>query len=179
MVPIYETIALATDTFCGEKLNDDYRDLAREMIAALARKRPSPLASGQPRVWACGVMYLLARINFLSDRASNPYMSMADLRAAFGVAEGTASGKAKVISKALRADRMNPTWMLPGIAASNPMIWMAQVNGMIVDLRDMPREAQEVAYEKGLIPFIPADRGIGNPDKYSFITITRPEPDSS
>jgi hypothetical protein len=29
---------------------------------------------------------------------------------------------------------------------------------MLVDIRSMPREAQVVAYEQGLIPWIPADR---------------------
>lgn len=35
---------------------------------------------------------------------------------------------------------------------------MLQVNGMLVDVRFMPREVQEIAYQKGLIPFIPVDR---------------------
>jgi hypothetical protein len=34
---------------------------------------------------------------------------------------------------------------------------MLSVNGMIVDIRSMPREAQEIAFEKGLIPYIPGD----------------------
>jgi hypothetical protein len=29
---------------------------------------------------------------------------------------------------------------------------------MMVDVRHMPREVQAIAYEKGLIPYIPADR---------------------
>jgi hypothetical protein len=35
---------------------------------------------------------------------------------------------------------------------------MAEVNGLLVDLRDMPREIQEIAFEDGLIPYIPADQ---------------------
>ena len=38
------------------------------------------------------------------------------------------------------------------------MIWMLEVNGLIMDIRRCPREAQVVAFEKGLIPYIPADR---------------------
>jgi len=30
---------------------------------------------------------------------------------------------------------------------------------MLVDLRDMPREVQVIAYEKGMIPYIPIDQG--------------------
>jgi hypothetical protein len=39
-----------------------------------------------------------------------------------------------------------------------PLVWMAEVNGYLVDLRQMPREIQEIAFEKGMIPYIPADR---------------------
>ena len=36
---------------------------------------------------------------------------------------------------------------------------MAEVNGYLVDLREMPREVQEIAFEKGMIPYIADDRG--------------------
>jgi len=32
------------------------------------------------------------------------------------------------------------------------------VNGFVIDIRLAPRDAQVAAYEKGLIPYIPADR---------------------
>lgn len=38
------------------------------------------------------------------------------------------------------------------------MIWMLEVNGFMTDTRRFPREAQEIAFKKGLIPYIPADR---------------------
>lgn len=38
------------------------------------------------------------------------------------------------------------------------MIWMLEVNGLIMDIRLCPREVQVVAFEKGRIPYIPADR---------------------
>lgn len=37
-------------------------------------------------------------------------------------------------------------------------MWMAEVSGVLVDLRDMPRAVQEVAFAKGMILYIPADR---------------------
>jgi hypothetical protein len=40
----------------------------------------------------------------------------------------------------------------------DPQAWLADVNGMPVDLREMPREVQEIAFENGMIPYIPADR---------------------
>jgi hypothetical protein len=82
-----------------------------------------------------------------------------DLCAAFAVSQSTASAKARVISGALHTSLMDPAWTLPSMVERNPLVWMAQVNGLVVDLRSMPREVQEIAFAKGLIPFIPADRG--------------------
>jgi Domain of unknown function (DUF6398) len=88
-------------------------------------------------------------------------MAMADLCAAFGVGQSTAAAKAKVIRDALHTNRMDPAWMLQSFVDQNPLVWMAEVNGLLVDLRHMPREVQQIAYEKGMIPYIPADRERG------------------
>ena len=154
----YDAVVGLTDDFCRDHLNDEYRELARDMAAALCRKRPSPLASGRPRTWACAIVYELGRVNFLSDPATQPHMTLAELCARFGVGQSTASAKARVISDALGVNRLNPSWMLASLADASPLVWIAEVDGFLVDLREMPREVQEIAYEKGLIPYIPADR---------------------
>jgi len=38
------------------------------------------------------------------------------------------------------------------------MVWILQVNGLMMDIRTAPLELQRLAYEKGLIPFIPAEQ---------------------
>jgi hypothetical protein len=48
---------------------------------------------------------------------------------------------------------------LQSLLDANPLVWMAEINGLIVDLRQMPREIQEVAFHKGMIPYIHADCG--------------------
>ena len=158
MQATYDAVVHLTDEVCDRHLNAEYRELARAMAAALCRKRPSPLASGQPRTWACAIPYELGRVNFLSDRASQPYMTLAELCTTFGVSQGTASAKARTISKALGTRQFDPTWTLPSMIDRNPVVWMAEVDGLIVDLRTMPREVQEIAFEKGMIPYIPAER---------------------
>jgi hypothetical protein len=40
----------------------------------------------------------------------------------------------------------------------NPMAWMIMVNGFVVDVRSMPRDVQEAAYAKGLIPYLPGSK---------------------
>src|SRR3954451_17189301 len=161
MQATYEAITTLTTAFCRDHLNEDYRELARRMTAALCRKRPSPLASGQPRTWACGIVYVLGQINFLTDPSTQPFMTTADLCARFGVGQSTASAKARVISQALDPSRLNPEWSLPSLLDQNPLVWMAEVNGVLVDLLHMPREVQEIAFDEGMIPYIPADQEKG------------------
>ncbi len=74
MQATYEAVTTLTDAFCREHLNKDYRVLAQRMTGALCRKRPSPLASGQPRTWACGIVYVLGQINFLTDPSTTPFI---------------------------------------------------------------------------------------------------------
>ncbi len=40
-------------------------------------------------------------------------------------------------------------------SATVPKDWLIMVNGFIVDARSMPREVQEMAFQKGLIPYMP------------------------
>ena len=154
----YEAIVALTDAFCRDHLDDEYRELAQDMAAVLCRKRPSPLSSGPARSWACGIIWVLGRNNFLSDPETTPCMTMAEVCAGFGVGQSTASAKAAVISKALETFQLDPRWTLTSLLDRNPLVWMVEINGLFVDLRDMPREVQEEAFEKGIIPYIPSDR---------------------
>jgi uncharacterized protein DUF6398 len=158
MQPTYDAVVGLTDAVCNQHLNDEYRDLARAMTAALCRKRPSPLASGRPRTWACGIVYVLGRVNFLTDRSFEPYMTTAELCAAFGVGESTAHAKSRVIYDVLDPSQLEPTWMLPSLWVEHPLAWIAEVKGFLIDLRTVPREVQEIAFAKGMIPYVPGER---------------------
>jgi len=46
-------------------------------------------------------------------------------------------------------------WTLPSRMERNPKAWLITLNGFIVDVRTQPKEIQEIAYEKGLIPYLP------------------------
>lgn len=39
---------------------------------------------------------------------------------------------------------------------NNPVVWMLQVDGIVVDIRQAPLELQELAFEQSYIPFIPS-----------------------
>ena len=59
-----------------------------------------------------------------------------------------------------RSSSFDPEWWLPSRMEDNPMVWMLEVNGFMMDIRTCPREVQEIAFQKGLIPYIPADRDV-------------------
>jgi hypothetical protein len=139
-------------------LNNEYAELARRLAATLARKRPSPIVRGKPEIWACAIIYALGTVNFLFDKSQTPHMRKDELCAVFGVSQSSGANKAKFIRDTLKMYHLDPNWCLPSRIDDNPMVWLLQVNGMMVDIRYMPREVQVIAYEKGLIPYIPADR---------------------
>ena len=154
----YQAIIDLTDAVCRQHLNEEYATLARQLAAALGRKRPTPILRGKPASWACGVLYALGTVNFLFDKTDPPYMRADELCAAFGVSTGTGSNKGKQIRDMFGMHQMDPNWSLPSNIDRNPLVWMLQVNGLIVDIRSMPREVQEQAFDQGFIPYIPADR---------------------
>ena len=151
----FDAIVALTDEVCNEHLDEEYAQLARQATAALCRKRPSPLERGRVNSWACGIVYALGFVNFLFDKTQHPHMSAAELCAAFGVAKGTGSAKSKAVRDALNMSQMDPDWFRPSHMDDNIMAWMIMVDGLIVDARTMPPEIQHIAYQKGLIPYIP------------------------
>ena len=153
---IYSTVTKLTDDFCRTHLNDEYAELARYAAAALCRKRPSPLlGGGRPKTWACGILYALGQVNYLSDKASEPFMMMRDLAGLMGVGQGSAASKAKGISAALGFSQLDTDWSLPSLLDQHPTAWFIQVDGIIVDARDLPIEIQQIAFENSLIPYVP------------------------
>jgi hypothetical protein len=155
----YDEIVGIIDAFCAEHLNEEYAALCRRMTATLARKRPSPLASGKALSWASGIVYAIGRVNFLFDKSQKPHLMASELCALFGVGDQTASGKSRIILDTLKITQMDPRWCLPSKLAGNPMAWMISVNGYILDARHAPREIQEEAYRRGMIPFLPETHG--------------------
>jgi hypothetical protein len=143
-----------TDRFCREHLNEEYAEFARYAITALCCKRPSPLASGNPQTWACAILYALGQVNFLSDKSSRPHMAMADLCARFGIAPSTGGNKARIVRDALGIRQFDHRWALPSLVAGNEMFWLVEVDGFPVDARRLPRDVQEQAARRGLIPYV-------------------------
>jgi hypothetical protein len=152
-----EQILKLTDPFCAEHLDAEYGELVRKLVANLARKRPSPLARGDLRIWGAAAIYTVGSVNFLFDRTQRPHLTGDDLSDLTGVPKSTLANKAKLIRDVLRIGQMEPEFCRRELLASNPMAWMISGDGFIVDARIMPPDVQAEARRRGLIPDLPAE----------------------
>jgi hypothetical protein len=99
--PRVAEIVAISDVLCGACLDCEYAQLGRELVVRLARKRPSPLARGDVRIWAAGALYALGQINFLFDRSQQPHLTADQLAGQLGVVKTTMANKAAAIRRTL------------------------------------------------------------------------------
>lgn len=158
MADKFSAITTLTDAFCEKHLNDEYRQMIHRVVGTLARKRPSPLLRGKENVWAAAAVHAVGRVNFLDDSSQTPHCKPKAIYEFFGIGESTGQSKSKEIRDLLKMGPMSPEWTLPSKLADNPLAWMVQLNGLIVDARGLPIELQQMAFDKGLIPYIPAEK---------------------
>ncbi len=151
----FDEITHLTDAFSQRYLNDEYARLCRELTATLCRKRPSPLARGKASTWACGILHALGMVNFLFDSSQTPHIAASQIWEYFELSSSTMQAKSKQIRDLLGMYPMDPDWSISSMIDQNPLIWMLEVNGLIIDVRHAPRELQEAAFRQGLIPYIP------------------------
>jgi hypothetical protein len=155
--PRFREIVGLTDAFCAAHLDAEYRDLCRG-LAAVCCTEGLPVTSGKPAGWAAGVVGAVGYVNFLGDPSQPHHLTTDEMAKRIGVSPATLQNKSKAIRDALDIDRADPRFSTRKMVDQNPMTWMLQLkNGMIVDVRDAPREVQEEAFRRGLIPYIPAD----------------------
>ena len=159
MAEKFAAITALTDAFCAMHLNEEYRVLIHRLIGSLARRRPPPLLKGKESVWAAAAAHAVGRVNFLDDPSQVPHCKPKILFEFFGVGESTGQNKSREIREAFRMGPMSPEWTLSSRMADNPLMWMLEVNGLMIDIRQAPAELQRLAYEQGLIPFNPAEGG--------------------
>jgi len=154
----YAEITALTNDYCSKSLDKEYEQLSRFVTAALCRKKLSPLQLGSISTWACGIIHAVGFINFLFDKTTSPYVNATELANAFGISKSTVGNKSKQIRDLLKMNQFDYRWYLPSRIESSSMVWNITYNGFIVDARMLSRDIQAVAYEKGLLPYVHADK---------------------
>ena len=150
-----DQICALTGSFCDEHLDAEYAELCRRLVARLARKRPSPLARGDLRIWAAAAIYAVGSVNFLFDRSQEPHLSGDELSRLTGVPKSTMANKAKVIRDCLKLHRLDLEFCRRQLIERHPIAWLIELDGIIVDARWTPPHIQAEARRLGLIPDLP------------------------
>lgn len=158
MQQIFDEIVACTDEFSKNHLTEECAQTFRKMVAILCRKRPSPLLKGDLKNWAAGIIYAIGSINFLFDSGKKSKLNIDTLCSFFGLVKSTISTKSKQIKAQFKMTPFDVNWTVPSKMDSNPLVWNILINGFCVDVRFLPLEIQEMAYEKGVIPYIPGPR---------------------
>jgi hypothetical protein len=140
---VHDAIAARLESFSTQQLNEEYRGLCLRMLGVLARKRPTPLINGKPNSWACEIVRAVGWVNFLDDSSQSPHVKSRDIDAYFGVSSATGQARGKQIRDLLKMHPFDVEWSLSSRIERNPLAWLIQVNGLIVDARSMPREVQD------------------------------------
>jgi hypothetical protein len=158
-----EEIIELTDVVCINHL----APLAREyetychLLAACCCQKGSPVVErrGKPAGWAAGILWTLGMVNFLDDKSFEPVMNSKQMAAAFGVSVATMQAKSREIREGLDIRIFDPEWTLPSLYDKNPLAWIVETkDGLLVDVRQLPREQQQLAFERGMIPYVPVDQ---------------------
>jgi hypothetical protein len=84
-------------------------------------------------------------------------MKQTEFASAIGVSPATISAKCRVVWDGLELIQFDPEFTVASQLGRNPLVWIVDVNGIPVDIRTAPREVQELAYQQGIIPYVPED----------------------
>ena len=150
-----DRIVAVTDAVCLEHLDVEYADLCRRVVGKLGRKRPCPLTRGDLGIWAAGVVYAVGQVNFVFDPAQAPHATADQLSGWLGVKKSTMANKARLIRDTLQLSHFDREFMRRDLVEADPLTWLLEVDGLLVDIRHAPVPVQVRAFELGLIPFVP------------------------
>jgi hypothetical protein len=154
------------NAFCLNYLDEEYSELCDDLTWA-AFEEDLPFEKGRPAGWASGIVHAIGFINFLQDPTQLPHMTSAQIAEGFGVSQQTMLNKSKIIRDQLDLMQMDPEWCLPSLLEDNPLVWMLEVDGLVIDARTAPLEFQQEAYRLGLIPYIPGEVSPEDPEPQS------------
>lgn len=146
----------ALDPFCAAHLDAEYRRLIHAALGGLARKRPSPLLGGRERSWCAGIVHAVGIVNFLFDRHQTPHCTPAQIYDHFDVSPQTGQAHSKKVRDLLGIRQFDWQWTLPSRWDDNSLVWVIQVDGFHLDARGLSEAIQVEAWQRGLIPYVPA-----------------------
>jgi len=123
-----------THKFSQKYLNEEYDEVIVKLIEAMSRKKNVLFATGKIENWATGVIHALGTINFLFDKASEPYVTVKTINDFFGTKQSTTSQKSKKIRDLFQMTYFDDTYAIRTVAEKSPLSNLISVNGLLVPI---------------------------------------------
>ena len=139
----FNEVALSLGRFGQSHLDQELTGFTLELWQRLCRRQTLDCRRGRPQVWAASVVHVIARMNFLFDRAQPLHITFDNLCGWFETNKTTVGSKATEIERALRLRQHSE----PGLcrrAFIDDFTTVQLSNGMLVSVN--------MAKKMGLVP---------------------------
>jgi hypothetical protein len=125
-----ENVRLLLEEFGKAYLTPQLTDYVLRLWEQIGRKRNYLITGGKPEVWASATVYVIARLNFLFDRQSKPYLPPDTICNFFGTRKNTISAKATEIERVCKIRMGHDGLCSPDIAESLSFVQLP--NGLVL-----------------------------------------------
>ena len=89
------------ESFCKQYFTGELTACALKLCDKLGRIRKLDITRGKKEIWAASIVYVIARVNFLFDKANNNFLTSDIICDFFNTKKTTTGNKATTIEKAL------------------------------------------------------------------------------
>jgi len=89
------------ESFCKQYFSEELTACAARLCDKLGRIRKLDITRGKKEIWAASIVYVIARVNFLFDKANNNFLTSDIICDFFGTKKTTTGNKATSIEKTL------------------------------------------------------------------------------
>jgi len=98
----FDEVAALLEQFGNQHLDAELTGFTLDLWRRLCRRKAPDCLRGQPAVWAASVIHVIARMNFLFDRAQPVHLTFDTICGFFQCGKNTVGGKATTIERTLR-----------------------------------------------------------------------------
>jgi len=102
--------------FSAQHLNDELHGYCIKLLEKISRKRTLSITKGKREIWAASIIYVIARLNFLFDKASKKFLTVDTVCVFFGCSKSTIGNKATEIEKACKIKMGDVDFCSPDIS---------------------------------------------------------------
>lgn len=92
-------ISELVESFCKQYLNGELAACSSRLCDKLSRSRKLDITRGKKEIWAASIVYVIARVNFLFDKANNNFLTSDIICDFFGTKKTTTGNKATSLER--------------------------------------------------------------------------------